>query len=295
MKYELENEFLKIEMNTLGAELTGITELDDGYSYLWQGDSAFWNRSAPVLFPIIGNLNGSKYLYKGKEYLMGRHGFASGMDFHMKERNQNFVTFSLNHNEATLSQYPFEYQLMVTYTLYERTLTTSYRVENTGAEKMWFSIGGHPGFNCSTGPEGKKKGVLVFEKMESAYRMVNESGYLTGRQEPFFGNTNAVNIDSISFDGKTKVYIFYGLQSKEITLRNDDGGKQVSVKFNGFPYLGIWSRSDAAPFICIEPWYGVTSTRGCEDILDKKRGILSLDPGKHFECSYEIITSKISY
>jgi len=50
--------------------------------------------------------------------------------------------------------------------------------------------------------------------------------------------------------------------------------------------LGIWSKTNEAPFICIEPWYGVADFLEHNKDFKTKEGILKLDEKKSFECSY---------
>jgi galactose mutarotase-like enzyme len=288
LQYILENEFLMVEMSSKGAELRSIVAKSDGYQYLWQGDPQFWRSRAPVLFPIIGHLNGGRYLYQGREYAMQRHGFASKMDFSPGAIGKSSITFCLSHDRATLSQYPFEFQLAVTYTLYERMLTTTYQVGNPGKQTLWFSIGGHPGFNCSLNPEGRKDCRLVFEKAETVKRLLNESGYLTGEEEPFLDGTNIIDIALLNFNGKTRVSALQGLRSEWVDLINRGNNKTVRVRFVVFPYLGIWSPSNQAPFLCIEPWYGITATAGVDDVLNQKQGIQGLKAGDCFSCSFDM-------
>ena len=287
--YTLENDFLKIAVSQKGAELLAVIGKSDGYQYLWQGDPAFWGNRAPVLFPIVGNLNQGKYFYDGKEYLMQQHGFAAKSDFECWKNDSNEISFFLTHSQATLFQYPFEFRLNISYRLQDSRLITAYRVENTGSREMWFSIGGHPGLNCSLSSEGKKEGRLIFEKNETVHRLVNELGYLTGREEPFLIDQNTIDLATIDFDSNAKAYIMKNLKSEQVTLEDQKNGKRVRLRFAGFPYLGIWSPSNKAPFVCIEPWYGVTSAIGdTADILDHKPGIQRLAAGECFICSYDI-------
>jgi galactose mutarotase-like enzyme len=284
----LNNEYLQIEVNSRGAELMGVIDKSDGHQYLWQGDPLYWKNRAPVLFPIIGNLTGGKYHFEGREYAMQRHGFASMMDFDLAKTGENAITFALSQDEFTLSQYPFEFRLSVTYILSERTLTTAFQVENTGTQMLWFSIGGHPGLNCGLNAEGRKDCRLIFEKAEKVNRLVNELGYLTGREEPFLQDQRSVDIASLNFDGKTKVYVLKDLRSESLTLEDSGNGKSVRFGFAGFPYLGIWSPSNQAPFLCIEPWYGITGTAGVIDELNHKRGILKVKTGDFFRYGYDM-------
>jgi len=61
--YFIENEFLKIEVCSIGAELFSIYDKKKNVEYLWQGDPVYWKRRAPVLFPIVGNLKEDIYIY----------------------------------------------------------------------------------------------------------------------------------------------------------------------------------------------------------------------------------------
>ena len=50
-----------------------------------------------------------------------------------------------------------------------------------------------------------------------------------------------------------------------ITIKSPVNENQINVQFNDFPYVGIWSKYDAenhtiAPFLCIEPWFGIADT-----------------------------------
>jgi hypothetical protein len=58
MQTTIENGILSVSAKTAGAELTSIRLKADGTEYLWQADPKFWNRHAPLLFPIVGALNG---------------------------------------------------------------------------------------------------------------------------------------------------------------------------------------------------------------------------------------------
>lgn len=288
MIFNLENDFLKVKINSFGAELSSIIDKNDGYEYIWQGDSRYWSKKAPILFPIVGNLKNGKYKFEKNEYKMKRHGFAKDMEFSKVEQSSSKLIFRLTYNDDTLIQYPFKFQFSVSYSLSATNLNVEYNVENIDENDMWFSVGGHPGFCCSINSDGKKDGKILFPINETLNYIENQSGYLTGENKPFISNKNTIGISSLDFDGKTNVYILQGLQSEHLILEDESKGKRVCIRFNGFPYLGIWSPSNAAPFICIEPWYGITSTQGIECDLNNKQGIMKLEAGKCFSCNFNI-------
>ena len=60
MIYTLENETLKLSVNSLGAEMYALEHKPDGAQLLWNGDKAVWPRRAPILFPYAGKIKDGK-------------------------------------------------------------------------------------------------------------------------------------------------------------------------------------------------------------------------------------------
>ena len=79
MIYTLENDSLKVQVNSHGGELWSI-QTKDGAEYLWQGDAAYWKDRALNLFPYIARLTEGKYMLDGKTYEMPIHGFVNSSD-----------------------------------------------------------------------------------------------------------------------------------------------------------------------------------------------------------------------
>ena len=95
MQVVLENEALKVTINSFGAELASIRGKETDTEYLWNADAKFWKRSAPVLFPFVGSLKNKEYHYEGKAYPMGQHGFARDMEFAVDVQMATEAWFSL--------------------------------------------------------------------------------------------------------------------------------------------------------------------------------------------------------
>ena len=62
----INNDYLEIEINKLGAELKSLVSVN-GISYLHDSNPAYWNKSSPILFPIIGKLKEGKTIIEDKE------------------------------------------------------------------------------------------------------------------------------------------------------------------------------------------------------------------------------------
>lgn len=123
------------------------SRLWDGCEYLWQGDPAVWNGQAPNLFPYIARLTNETYTLDGKEYHMKIHGFIKTSELEVDSSSEDCITFRYDSNEESRTQYPFEFSYFITYHLEGSVLYITNRVENHDSKRMFFGIGGHPGFN----------------------------------------------------------------------------------------------------------------------------------------------------
>ena len=161
MQVVLENEALKVTINSFGAELASIRGKETDTEYLWNADAKFWKRSAPVLFPFVGSLKNKEYHYEGKTYSMGQHGFARDMEFAVDVQTATEVWFSLHSNEETKAKYPLEFILKIGYELEGKDLKVIWQVENPDEQVLYFSIGGHPAFMCPVDGKGKQYPLQV--------------------------------------------------------------------------------------------------------------------------------------
>lgn len=276
---QLKNDDLEVTCKKLGAELTSIKY--KGHEYLWQADSKFWGRHAPVLFPIVGKLKDNECIVKNKKYNMSQHGFARDMEFDVFAQTTNSITFILTNNEETMKKYPFEFELYIKYEIIDNKVLVKYTVVNSGNDNMFFSIGGHPAFNI----DGEFDDCTIeFDKNETQNKIFVEDGFIKFTDEVRLSNTNVLKLRNDSFSDDA--IIFKDLESSTVTLTSK-GDRKVKMNISGFPYLGIWSKENA-PFVCIEPWFGIADTKEHDGVFRKKKGIIELDIGAEFEASYTI-------
>lgn len=286
LDYTISNDRLTVAVRSLGAELQSLRTAD-GHEYLWQGDARSWTSRAPLLFPIVGGLAHDGYRMDNRCYPMTHHGFARTMEFSLADHQPSSCRFVAHDNDATRRSYPFAFRLGVAYSLREASLVVEYGVENLDRRPMWFSIGGHPGFACPIEPHLRFDDYrLEFEKPEHVDRIMKGKKHLSGLTEPFLQGTSSVPLSHDLF--KRGAIILRGLESDTVRIASPKGARSVEVSFPGFPYLGIWSASVGADFVCIEPWFGVDSTEGDPPEIEAKQGIERLEPGNVFRCKYTI-------
>lgn len=279
--YTISNEYLTVNVKEEGAELTSIKYNDT--EYLWNGDKKYWGRHAPVLFPIVGALKDNKCVIKGEEYTMTQHGFARDMTFEVFSKSETSISFILKSNEETLKKYPFEFELYIKYELNVRAIKVTYEVINSGNNNMFFSIGAHPAFNLFS---DIKDYYIEFEDNETQKKVFVENGLINSSDKLRLNNANKIELNEDSFNDDAM--IFKDLNSSKVWLKSNKTDKAICMHIAGFPYLGIWSKKDGAPFVCLEPWFGIADKASHNGDFSKKEGIIELNIGEEFSASYLI-------
>lgn len=270
MIYTISNSRFRLSADDLGAELASFAEGD--YEYIWQRCD-IWNGQSPLLFPIVGRLREDTYELNGKSYTLAKHGFARKSRFTLESHSDCEMTFLLEESEATLAVFPYPFQLRVHYRFTENGFVTEHSVTNTGKETMYFSMGAHPGFQCEMGDK------IVMDEPETASAFRLDENALRGPDtEPVLNNSTDIEITPTVF--AADALIFDGLRSKGCTLRRAKG-RDVHVDFGGAPCLGLWAKP-GAPYVCIEPWYGIDDRYNAGHDFTKKERICSLEAGKTF-------------
>ncbi len=289
MRYVLENDVIKVEIDSLGAEIKSVRRKRDDREFMWHGDPAYWGRTSPVLFPFVGAVRNQEYRHNGTVYSMGQHGFARDREFVLASQPEDGIRFVLESDEETLQRYPFFFRLSIEYQLRGNEVKVLWNVENTGEEKMYFSIGAHPAFLCPIHGEADKQGYgLAFGGLttEIFHHGNTAAGMAVMQEERLALQEGKVVFTDGFFDKCT--YMFEGKQTGEVSLLDREQRAYVTVKFDT-PLFAVWSpEGKNAPFVCIEPWYGRCDAEGFDGELKDRDYENMLEPGGCFEASYRM-------
>ncbi|KEP25063.1 aldose 1-epimerase family protein [Bacillus zhangzhouensis] len=285
----IENDQLLVQITERGAEVREVLHKESGRHYMWSGDPNYWGRVSPVLFPIVGRLKDDQYKIGAQIYELTQHGFLRDVDFDLFEEAKDKVAFQYQSNGRHVEQYPYEFTARIRYALSENGLTISWEIDYDGEDTMYFSIGGHPAFKVPLveGEQTKDYTLTLtasdehqpvqYELRNSLVREKEKDVQL----EPIQLRPEFFQDDAMIFSHINRVSLF------------SQAGHGVEIDLTGFPFVGIWSpynqeKGTMAPFVCIEPWYGIADMEGASGQYKEKFGIQTLEKNETFRADYTI-------
>ena len=288
MEYCMENEYLKVTVTTWGAQLKSVQRKCDGVEHMWQADKSLWGWHAPILFPHTGKVVDGIIEVDGKQYPSSQHGYARGMEFQFVEQTENSITLELPSSEETKAHFPFDCNLICTYTLENATVHHTLTVENLDDRKMPFGIGYHPAFAI---PFDDKHKATDYEFRFSE----NESplcagclplGLVHGNTYRLGSNIRSIPVTEHTFDNDSHCMV--NLKSETLGIYEKDTGRAVVVNIADFPYCLIWSKPGMPRFLCIEPWESLPSMEGSSSKWEEKPAAAILEPGEAWSTTMSV-------
>ena len=287
MIYSIENDKIKVQIDSMGCEMVSLYNKRDDKELIWKGDAAVWKRHAPILFPLVGRYRDDECRIDGKTYRSTQHGFARDSEFMLLAKGDEFISFTLpiigdEHSDA----FPYKCLLNIMYRINGSLVDVCVDVMNKDVRPINFSLGGHPAFvygDCESLTGCK---IRFNDVKKVNYRLLDSNGLLTDQ-------TYTLPLDG---DGKVEVtkdffdrdaYVIDNNQVKSVSLIRD-GEAFITVKSDA-PVFGIWSKKGFNnPFICIEPWYGCSDSADFEGEIYERAYNNWLDVDETFTFKYSI-------
>ena len=279
---------LRVSVSPTGAELMSIYCTRTNTEHLWQGEAPFWPQRAPILFPMVGRLKNGTYRHNGREYTMGIHGFLAEAAFrlaeeiiHGQDERGDFarLTYEFSDTSATRAIYPFAFTFAACYTLRGATLEAAYTVTNPSVdETLIFGLGAHEGLRCPLAPGAYFDDYWLDFGVAGplASTIVTEAGLLHDStfSVPLTNGRLLLDYELIE---RIRTLVFVNIAPKQVTLGTNKAASRITVTYDA-PHLAVWTQT-GAPFVCIEPWYGLPDYDDATGELADKRSQLLLPPG----------------
>lgn len=278
---------LTAAIDPLGAELVSLKDAD-GRELMTNADPAFWTGHAPILFPIVGQVEDETIRVDGAAYHLPKHGFARRSTFAVTAQAAGSVTFRLEATNATRAHYPFAFVLEIAFTLTDVTLAVDVTIANPDETRaLPASFGFHPAFAWPL-PYGAPRAdhAITFDADEpEPLRVLEGQGTIAPqtRQSPL-ADARTLHLADALFTADA--LIWDAVRAQSVTY-GAPGAPHLRVDFPDTPMLGIWTKPGAA-YVCIEPWHGIADPTGYADEFRDKPGVFEVAPGGTKQISMRI-------
>ena len=151
------------------------------------------------------------------------------------------MTFRTRNSTDSLAVYPFRFTLDITFTLEGNTISKRHTVTNHSAQPMPFELGGHDAYRTTLMP-GEVMGdyAIAFEGIDHLEPDgMDENGVLE-EQKGFIPLENGL-LTKLPEDVGLDTIVLGDLPVRRATLLSRKSARKVTVEFDDFPYLGIWT------------------------------------------------------
>lgn len=273
MLHSIENDFLKLTVNDVGASMHSLVYKPSGEERLWQGGEAWGSRDV-VIFPIIGHA--APFEVCGKTYELKSHGLARYAVLAVEKKTEDEVVLGFSSDEKTRELYPFDFDFSIAYKLDKNTVKITYSVRSKGGV-MPFYVGGHPGMYAPGG-----SAVIEFENEEHPVIYPLEGGAAAMPRLKRF-------IADKAFFAECKTFQLGSLSGGAIYARTQDG--YTYTYKSDCPLFAFWSNPECGDYVCVEPWWGINDDPAFPRELSLKP-FINFERGKGSTFCYSLTVSK---
>ena len=288
MNVSIGNTYLKVTAQTKGAELQSVLATD-GTEYLWQGDPVYWSGRSPTLFPYVARLTNGTYELDGNVYSMPIHGLAPYTEFRSVALTDREMVFEMTDTPLTRAKYPRSFRFRINYRLQRNTLFVTYEVLNTDNRNLYFGLGGHPGFRVPNvaGKRFEDYRLRFTEPSEPKRIGFTEDCFRDGTEAPFPLESNAILPLTHSLFEEDAIVLKD--VPHEVVLETDDDAHNVTVRYPGMQYLGLWhAPKTEAPYVCIEPWCSLPSRKDETTVFEQREDLMHVLPKERYINTWSI-------
>ena len=283
MIYTIENDKVRASISTHGAELQSLYSKDHEREYMWQAAPETWPNLSLLLFPACGRVANSRMTVGGREYPLMMHGFAKDSEFEVLESTETSLSLVLRANESTKKVFPYDFRFVVTFYLDGDTIYQKFNVINDGEDRMYFSLGAHPGFFCPIVlGERADRYVMRFDRPQNIKEFTKDPStwLLTHDRTTFLDGTDVPISDSFFDNGPM---VLENVHANSVTLLSLESGRFVEMGIKDFPFMCLWGKGGRMQIICIEPWCGTSDFVDTDFSWENRYGNEHVDGGETFE------------
>ena len=284
----MENEYLRVQIESFGATLDSVFDKQKNMQLLWQGDSKSWTGKDKFIFPFVGRLKDGYYINEEQKFDMDIHGLCPYNEFDIIENTNCKIVLQFNYNKETLQIYPFKFQAIASFQLINNCINIDYKIVNLDSKVMYFGIGGHPAFqldsiesDSGTDISGNK---ILFDKEYKWDRYQgDESNVYIDKLLPY-GKFDQIDLNKSLFQ-KDAIILKNACKTVTIIRKN---GVSIEVNVENIPILALWTHKQFGSYICIEPWWSLPDYANASKELSTKKSLMTLKSQEEQSFSFSI-------
>lgn len=242
----------------------------------------FWDRQAertrggyPFLFPICGRLErdgkAGGYLYDARLYEMKNHGFSMRLPWEVVSAADSALAVRLRDSDETRRQYPFAFEVTLTFEARAGALTIAQEYANRGNEPMPYYAGFHPYYLTPPPGAGKERTSIRYRtRTQLLYnpRLTDVHSRVASPVFPQPVTAPEINERLTEVEPAADVELVY---PDGVTLHTVAEGVEDPRLF---PYVQLYTMPEC-PFFCVEPWMGfpnaLNTVKGCRWLAPGQR------------------------
>ena len=241
MKYYLENNQLKVNVDSDGMQIESI--LFKNKEYVYQRNNE-WKKSWPVCFPVAGAFINDIYLYNNKKYNLKKHGFYNDIkNWKLIKNEKSILIFEFTHVAQFYENYPFLFKLKLVFEIDNNEVKQYITITNIDNKNIYFGFGWHPSFILN-----RKTGYVQFEKTDRLYSYTSPYVDLNNLN---FNEVDRFIIKNYNFNNKETYSLLFN-KNKELMLIDND--RKIIINCDGFQQVLFWKINNNANYLCVEPW-----------------------------------------
>jgi galactose mutarotase-like enzyme/predicted dehydrogenase len=287
---------MAFEASAKGAVLNSIVYKGQEYTGRWLSSTGAMIPGL-VMAPIVGQISESgRFIYKGKAYEPGKHGFARRTVFRRVPTKAG-VRFEHHHDPyRNAGLWPLPVDLSVDYHLARNELTTNVALTNLSYRfSMPFGCGLHPAYHWPFPGADDKTGHVLHIKGglpedTAIYRPQDGKVY-----DHAFGHNPFCRKGywKLNEDNFLRDAYFFVLPpedaAKPIELGLAGGNQTMKLSLQGWDGFGVWSKpGEENTFLCLEPFKGLPLISRQADPMPQLQdieGLSTLPPRGTFNAS----------
>ncbi len=212
----------------------------------------------PFCFPICGRLmrEGEEgvYLFDGRRYRMGIHGFAHEFPWEVLYAEERQMGMRLSYNEKTMEQYPFEFEVELHFEIKEGEILCQHRYLNVSEDQvMPYYAGFHPYFWIDPARYRKDQVFLCAEVSSEFFYNSTLSDIVDSNEKKM-----TLSMPLSSPDLNERLFYFdreagFELHFPDRTIIGFDVDNIEGEEGSTLPFMQLY-HDPAKPFFCVEPW-----------------------------------------